>query len=245
MEGNLWYNTRTALVLETPTPPLSNQSVRTEVHTSDSTPTKSCSKCGVEYPATAEHFHRDRKAPNGLMRQCKACNTARAVQWGKDNPERRTELVREHRVRHPERDHDYYERNRARILAKNKEWAIAHPEVNRLSAKRYAQSHPDHVSAWSRLNPHKAKTIKNRYRANKKQAVGGHTAVEVTSLYAEQQGQCAYCGIRLFDEYQHDHVIPLSRGGSDYITNILLSCATCNQSKGNKSLSQWAETRGW
>jgi 5-methylcytosine-specific restriction endonuclease McrA len=31
-----------------------------------------------------------------------------------------------------------------------------------------------------------------------------------------------------------DHVIPMSRGGSDDLSNLVLSCSTCNEAKGAK-----------
>lgn len=214
------------------------------VASSDHT-TKRCSKCGAEYPATTEYFYSERRRPGGIRAECKACTYKRTKDWAESNPDKRLKITREYRKRNPNADRDYYERNKVTVLAKNKERAKANPEVNRRAVKRYSEKHPDHVLEWSKRNPHKAKTIKNRYRANKKNAAGGHSAAEVEALYIQQSGLCAYCGIRLFADYQHDHVVPLSRGGSDFIDNILLSCAACNQSKGNKTVQEWSETRGW
>lgn len=36
-----------------------------------------------------------------------------------------------------------------------------------------------------------------------------------------------------------DHVIPRSRGGTDDMDNLAVSCAPCNLSKGDKLLSEW------
>lgn len=54
-----------------------------------------------------------------------------------------------------------------------------------------------------------------------------------------KQGQrCHYCGASLITygpgKYQIDHFIPLSRGGSNYASNIVLACPACNLSKGGK-----------
>lgn len=44
---------------------------------------------------------------------------------------------------------------------------------------------------------------------------------------------CAYCGIEGRDaELQIDHIIPVAKGGSHHISNLITSCRTCNQSKG-------------
>ena len=51
---------------------------------------------------------------------------------------------------------------------------------------------------------------------------------------------CAYCGVKL-SRYTAtiDHVIPLSRGGTDFKWNLVWCCKKCNQSKGSKLLSEW------
>lgn len=46
---------------------------------------------------------------------------------------------------------------------------------------------------------------------------------------------CAYCGIEAEGEdVTLDHVIPVSRGGTDRMSNMVLCCAKCNTKKGNK-----------
>jgi len=53
-------------------------------------------------------------------------------------------------------------------------------------------------------------------------------------LYDKQKGKCNYCGCKLTIQYFHiDHKTPLTRGGSDRITNLHLLCGPCNTRKGN------------
>ncbi len=42
---------------------------------------------------------------------------------------------------------------------------------------------------------------------------------------------CSYCG-GVADEA--DHIIPLSKGGSNTVDNLIASCSRCNNSKSNK-----------
>jgi 5-methylcytosine-specific restriction endonuclease McrA len=58
-------------------------------------------------------------------------------------------------------------------------------------------------------------------------------------ILARWSNRCVYCdGLA-----EHlDHVHPLSRGGEDVESNILPACASCNLSKGAKTLAEWAET---
>jgi len=49
---------------------------------------------------------------------------------------------------------------------------------------------------------------------------------------------CQYCGIEA--QVGHvDHVVPLSRGGTDTIDNLVWSCRKCNLSKRDKLLDEW------
>jgi len=53
-------------------------------------------------------------------------------------------------------------------------------------------------------------------------------------------GRCWYCGKKLNPFFFHfDHVEPYSKGGQDSVDNLVLSCVTCNISKGNMSVSDW------
>ena len=65
----------------------------------------------------------------------------------------------------------------------------------------------------------------------RKGAEGSYTGNDVLRLFEEQQGCCAYCGESLID-YHIDHVIPLSRGGSNWPENLCLACSECNLQKG-------------
>lgn len=50
--------------------------------------------------------------------------------------------------------------------------------------------------------------------------------------------QCAYCGWQMtYEESTLDHVIPLSKGGSNTIENIVLACRPCNEFKGDRIMS--------
>jgi 5-methylcytosine-specific restriction endonuclease McrA len=58
-----------------------------------------------------------------------------------------------------------------------------------------------------------------------------------------QSQLCAYCKKRQADSI--DHIIPVSRGGSHGIGNLVGCCRSCNSSKGTKTLMEWKKVRGW
>jgi 5-methylcytosine-specific restriction endonuclease McrA len=50
---------------------------------------------------------------------------------------------------------------------------------------------------------------------------------------------CFYCGDHAPDGHA-DHMIPLSRGGTDSLDNLVWACPSCNASKSDKTVDEWA-----
>src|SRR5215475_1933772 len=59
-----------------------------------------------------------------------------------------------------------------------------------------------------------------------------------TFLFARDEYRCQFCArhqhqLRPRECLTRDHLIPLSRGGTNAWTNVLTACSTCNTRKGN------------
>lgn len=58
-------------------------------------------------------------------------------------------------------------------------------------------------------------------------------------LFERDQGRCVYCGLDLKADYDRfmmateDHLLPESKGGDRNLSNLVLSCRTCNSFKSN------------
>lgn len=113
-----------------------------------------------------------------------------------------------------------YLRNKKRILAQEKE--RYQRKKKEISAKNIE---------WKRNNPEKMKAFRASYRTRKKGATGTHTGKQILNLFALQRGRCAACKKLLPNDYHKDHVVPLSKGGENWITNIQLLCPSCNHKK--------------
>jgi 5-methylcytosine-specific restriction endonuclease McrA len=60
-----------------------------------------------------------------------------------------------------------------------------------------------------------------------------------TFLFARDQYRCQYCGrpaseLKPREALTRDHVIPISRGGTNEWTNVVTACSPCNTRKGNR-----------
>lgn len=94
-------------------------------------------------------------------------------------------------------------------------------ESKQVYHRNYCKRHPDIISHLKA----------NRY-AREKGAVGSHTLQEWEELKNKHNNKCAICGKEA--KLTKDHIIPLSKGGSNYISNIQPLCRNCNSKKNNK-----------
>ena len=142
--------------------------------------------------------------------------------WHKKNKARDVESQRAYRAANPEKRRAYLDAHRTE-----------HNAYSRKSRQRY----PERVAAYARRyrveKPHILKALSNKRRAQKTAAGGSFTGGEWRALCELYDHTCLACGKREPDiKLTADHVIPVSKGGNSYITNIQPLCRSCNSSKG-------------
>jgi 5-methylcytosine-specific restriction endonuclease McrA len=121
-------------------------------------------------------------------------------------------------------------KNREKWRKRYRVWREANPEKAREYSRRYAREHPENRTA-----------IKLRRRARKVNAEGCHTADDIKRLLELQKRKCASCGIPIAGGYHVDHIVALSKGGSNDPYNLQILCPTCNWSKGAKDPIRFAQ----
>lgn len=58
---------------------------------------------------------------------------------------------------------------------------------------------------------------------------------QIRSYVFHRDGRkCAYCGTLRAERYELDHIVPRSRGGTNRVSNLVVSCLDCNNAKGNQ-----------
>lgn len=90
---------------------------------------------------------------------------------------------------------------------------------------------------------HKVKAKRSRRRGRQYGSTSHFTWSEFMRVFLVFNRCCAYCEVMIVGQPDPDHVVPLSRGGSNSITNILPACRVCNSDKRDLMLSDWAADR--
>ena len=102
----------------------------------------------------------------------------------------------------------HYEHNRDEVIARSKKWAEGNPE-------RVARAKADN---------------RRKRRAARHASRGSFTADEFKVLCESYDNKCLACGDGEA-ALEADHVVPLTKGGSDDISNIQPLCGSCNRKK--------------
>jgi 5-methylcytosine-specific restriction endonuclease McrA len=187
---------------------------------------KECPRCKVG--KAASEFHRRASSRDGLTSQCRACiktynrghhaanpepTRARAKQYQLDNPEV-----------HRESSRNYYARNRDKAAAAVASWKANNAERHRANQSRAQQRRRALQEGATRTVEWTADEVLERD--------GWRCEVPVCRCPEGRE-------IRADAPYRSqwhatiDHIVPLSRGGSDDPDNLRAAHHSCNASKGD------------
>ena len=125
------------------------------------------------------------------------------------------------------------ERHREQSKEAMRRWRANNPEARLARDRAYRELHKDQVNAgykrYRARHPEARRAISQRRRARELGATGNYTVVEWIALVHTYRQRCAYCGAQ--GPLQADHRVPLARGGTHDISNILPACGSCNVRK--------------
>ena len=162
---------------------------------------------------------------------------ARRALWKKQNRARINERQREARARNKERDRQW------RIA-----WNKKNPERQIAASARYYEQNAElrraKSLAWFYANPEKASAQRSKRRARVNGAEGTHTAEDIKRIGDAQKWKCHWCGKPTKRKYHVDHITPISKGGSNWPSNLAITCPRCNTSKHDSDPVTYAQRIG-
>lgn len=166
---------------------------------------------------------------------------AYAREWRQINQEKRRAYTKQH-----------YQKVRTQRIAYSRAYREQHPGRARESSRAYRRNNPEKVrealrryvdqnrvryrmlwTQYRRRHPEQVKAGEQRRRAREALAPGSFTPAEWRAMCEHYGHRCLCCGV--VKPLTPDHVIPLSKGGSNDIANIQPLCLDCNRRKGTKS----------
>lgn len=171
---------------------------------------KVCSRC--KQWAFFDNWPRDKSHDDGLRSECRKCFTiAQRARYLKYQERNLAHAVA------------YKAANKEKVKAAQAATYQKHREKRYAYARRYKDLYPEKIRRWVKAGDH-------RRRVLKKNAVGEFSNSEWLELCQKYDNRCLRCGEQ--SVLTVDHVVPLSKGGTNYIDNIQPLCLSCNSSKG-------------
>lgn len=232
-------------------PPPLPQIDHNKIYRSSDDTHKKCAACEQLLPATTDYFYR-RKRDNGrtyFSSSCKPCITAERAEYRRLNPDKAKEANKKSWLRNghkyskqkalsllfcPETKEKRQEAHRS-WLDKNKDHMIIYRQA------RYAE-YKDEIKErnrrWVDNNQSKVRAYRTNRKARAKNAEGSFSHDDVARLIESQNGTCYWCKKEL-DDYHVDHFVPLKCGGSNWPSNLVVACPTCNMSRGTKPAEEF------
>lgn len=204
---------------------------------------KRCSKCGRELSEDA--FNKNKSAKDGLTCWCKECVREQSKKHYEINKCKYAEQHSQYREKNKDKIAEYkkqwYKTNKAKVLERTKQYYQTEKgkEVKKQWNKSNKEEKVEYNKQYRKTPSGKAvaKALNHKWRTQKAENGGSFSADEWLAVCAEFDNKCAYCGKE--GKLTADHIIPVSKGGASYISNIIPVCKSCNSSKNNSKLEDW------
>jgi 5-methylcytosine-specific restriction endonuclease McrA len=128
--------------------------------------------------------------------------------------------------------------NKDKIAQQNKAWRLENREYDNATSAQWRKDNPERykeqMRKWRLNNKQRKGELEHRRRARKKD--NGSYVVSPKDM-RRLEGECFYCGSN--ENITMDHIIPISRGGTHGIGNLVPCCLHCNMKKNDKTIMEW------
>lgn len=200
--------------------------------------TLQCSHCSQDFyvaqgrAETAKFCSRSCHAYGSPEKQAKAAKAAGDAIRGTGFSEE------EKKARKREADKRGYDKHKSERLKKNRE--------------RYQQNKEAHAEAgkaWRENNRERSNFISRVGKHRRRSAAGIYTCEDIDRIRDEQKGKCAFCRIKMQGSTGParetiDHIVAVSKGGTNWPKNLQLLCKSCNSKKHDKDAIDFAREHG-
>lgn len=176
---------------------------------------KKCKKCGESFPATTEYFFSCSRTKSGLRAQCKGCH--RKVAQSSQTREKARLLLRDWRKRNPKKLKEQWTRSNTKKSASGYHSEYYNKNKNSINERR---------NKWLQDTGKGVQYVHKR-RSLMKEDVTQDEWQQVLDFYGNR---CLVPDCTNEDVTQ-DHVVPLSLGGRNHISNLQPLCRSHNCQK--------------
>ncbi len=174
---------------------------------------KQCTKCKKVLPIEDNFTKTTKRLRNGRVYEywrshCQSCRAVQCKTWRKSNSEKIQKY--------------YVEVDKPKCTRRARTYRERHPGRQCEITKRYRQT------PRGTLQHRQA----NKLRFHRQRSMlGKFTSEQLMARFAFYGGRCWICGK---PATTIDHVIPISKGGTNWPANLRPACRTCNARKGNR-----------
>ncbi len=181
---------------------------------------KLCLDCQKFRPVS--QFHADHKRKIGLRARCKECRQKESRKYYLINSDdiisRASRWKKQNPVRTAQVWQIWYRKNRHAVIKRTADWKCQNPKRRKVNDLAY----------------------KHRRKAHLALAEGTHTWTQWIERVVFCGWKCFYCAKQLsFSTLTQDHRIPLSRGGTNWPSNLVPACGSCNSRKLNRTETEF------
>lgn len=160
---------------------------------------------------------------------CRQCRARRHKKYYNDNKEQILGRIHKLREETPQKQRMWnkksYENNKEKINIRSREYYYENRDAILEQTRRRRKENPGYWRTWK--NKRARRLIHTK-----------HTQAQIDKMIKNQNNKCYWCGKPL-SKYHVDHVIPLAKGGSSDLGNLVVSCPSCNLRKADKSPGAW------
>lgn len=192
------------------------------------------------------YYARNKSKVLEYQKEYNALNKAKKSEYDKARREANKEKIREYKK-------DYRRKNREILLIKEKAFRENNKDKVNQQIKLAKSKNREKYNAISRAYAKTPKgaaikaSVNEKRRAAKKSApISDSQAIFdwVKQWKSEFEVYCYWCKNTISPMKAHiDHVIPLARGGAHCLSNLVISCVSCNLRKGKKLPEEWLASR--